>query len=353
MVQVASRSGVILAIGSALLFAVTTPLAKPLLTEGISAQLLAGLFYLGSGVGLGVLQLTRNFFGRNVVEAPLRASDLPRLSLAVLLGGAIAPVLLLLGLARTAASSAALLLNLEGIATMAIAWLIFHENVDRRLLLGATAIFLGAVLLSWNGQGVAFGSGSVLIAAACLAWGIDNNFTRALSNVDAVQIAMIKGLAAGGVNLALAVATGAHLPSAPAAAYAVTLGFFGFGVSLVFFVRALRLLGAARTSAYFSTAPFIGAVLAVGLYSEPLTARLMIAGVLMAIGVYIHLRESHVHSHSHEALEHEHRHVHDAHHRHDHDGADPVGEPHSHWHRHAPLMHSHPHYPDAHHRHKH
>ena len=263
-----------------------------------------------------------------------------------------APVLLLLGLARTAASSAALLLNLEGIATMAIAWLIFHENVDRRLLLGATAIFLGSVLLSWNGQGVAFG-GCVLIAAACLAWGIDNNLTRVLSNVDAVQIAMIKGLAAGGVNLALALATGAHLPSPPAAAYAVTLGFFGFGVSLVFFVRALRLLGAARTSAYFSTAPFIGALLAVALYSEPLTARLMIAGVLMAIGVYLHLRESHVHAHSHEPLEHEHRHVHDAHHWHEHAAGDSVDEPHSHWHRHAPLLHSHPHYPDAHHRHKH
>jgi drug/metabolite transporter (DMT)-like permease len=236
---------------------------------------------------------------------------------------------------------------------MVIAWLAFHENVDRRLLAGAAAIFLGAALLSWNGQEVAPGAGSLLIAAACLAWGIDNNLTRALSNADPVQIALIKGLAAGSVNLVLALATGAHLPSLSVAFYALALGFLGFGVSLVFFVRALRLLGTARTSAYFSTAPFIGAVLAVALNSEPITTRLLLAGVLMAIGVCIHLRESHLHAHTHEALDHEHRHVHDAHHRHDHGATDPSGEPHSHWHRHVPLAHSHSHYPDAHHRHKH
>jgi drug/metabolite transporter (DMT)-like permease len=353
MARVALKPGVVLAICSALLFAITTPLAKLLLREGIGAQLLAGLFYLGSGVGLAALQLWRKLRGRRAVDAPLRVADLPRLSLAVLLGGAVAPVLLLLGLARTAASAAALLLNLEGIATMTIAWLVFHENVDRWLVAGAAAIFLGAAMLSWNGRGVAPGAASLLIAAACLAWGIDNNLTRALSNVDPVQIAMIKGLAAGSVNLALALGSGAHLPSPSAAIFAATLGFFGFGVSLVFFVRALNLLGAARTSAYFSTAPFIGAVLAVGLYSEPVTARLLLTGMLMAIGVYIHLRESHVHAHAHEALAHAHRHVHDEHHRHEHGTTDPGGEPHSHWHRHPPLVHSHPHYPDTLHRHKH
>jgi len=220
------------------------------------------------------------------------------------------------------------------------------------LIIGALAIFAGAALLSWSGAGVAPASGSVLIACACLAWAIDNNLTRTLSSADPVQIAWIKGLVAGSVNFALALASGAHLPSASLVMYAVTLGFFGYGVSLVFFVNALRLLGAARTSAYFSTAPFVGALLAVGLFSDAVTVRLLIAGVLMAVGVYLHLRESHKHHHVHEDLAHEHRHVHDAHHQHEHDPGDGT-EPHSHWHHHSPMVHTHPHYPDLHHRHHH
>jgi drug/metabolite transporter (DMT)-like permease len=352
MSRTSARPGVAFAIGSAILFAVATPLAKPLLLEGLSPQLFAGLLYLGSGVGLSVLQTARYALGHHAHEAPLRTADLPRFALAVLLGGALAPTLLLLGLARTPASSAALLLNLEGIATMVIAWSIFHENVDRRLIIGALSIAAGACLLSWSGAGAAPLKGSVLIAAACLAWGIDNNLTRSLSNADPVQIALIKGWVAGGVNLALALATGAHRPSAPVAVYAVTLGFFGYGVSLVLFVRALRLLGAARTSAYFSTAPFLGALFAVGLFSDAVTPALVVAGLLMAFGVYLHLRESHDHEHAHESIEHEHRHVHDAHHQHDHDPGDGAA-PHSHRHLHSPTVHAHPHYPDLHHRHNH
>jgi drug/metabolite transporter (DMT)-like permease len=347
-----ARPGVIFAIGSAILFAISTPLAKPLLREGLSPQLLAGLFYLGSGVGLSALQLIRAGLGRAAGEAPLRAADLPRLGLAVLLGGALAPTLLLLGLARTPASTAALLLNLEGIATMLIAWVIFHENVDRRLIVGAMAISAGAALLSWSGVGIAPSGGSLLIAGACLAWGIDNNVTRTLSSADPVQIALIKGLVAGSVNLALALVLGARLPTFSIALYALMLGFFGYGVSLVLFVHALRLLGAARTSAYFSTAPFIGALLAVGLFSEAVTTKLVVAGLLMAAGVYLHLRESHDHNHAHEPLEHEHLHVHDAHHQHEH-GSSEGAAPHSHRHQHSPVVHSHPHYPDLHHRHHH
>jgi multidrug transporter EmrE-like cation transporter len=164
---------------------------------------------------------------------------------------------------------------------------------------------------------------------------------------------MIKGLAAGATNLVLALALGAHLPPLPAIASAGVVGFLGYGVSLVLFVLALRHLGTARTGAYFSTAPFIGAVLAIALLHEPLTARLMIAGALMALGLYLHLTEAHEHEHSHDALDHEHAHVHDEHHRHAHAAGDPPGEPHTHWHHHEPLRHKHPHYPDLHHRHGH
>jgi len=345
--------GVPLAVASAVLFGASTPLAKRLLGDGTSPWLLAGLLYFGSGIGLGIAQIARRAFGVADVDAPLRRTDWPWLALVVLTGGVLGPLLLMLGLAATAASTASLLLNLEGLATMAIAWLVFRENVDRRLLIGAAAILAGAVLLSWKGGPEGFGWGTLSIAGACLAWAVDNNLTRKLSAADPLQIATIKGLAAGGVNLVLALALGARLPALPDVAGAAVIGFFGYGVSLVLFVIALRHLGTARTGAYFSTAPFVGALLSILVFGEAVTPRLLAAGLLMALGVYLHLAERHAHDHLHEAIEHEHRHNHDAHHRHAHLPDDPPGEPHSHWHRHDPLSHSHAHYPDLHHRHGH
>ena len=340
--------GAPLALASAALFGASTPLAKVLLGTGASPWLLAGLLYLGSGAGLGAILVMR----RGSTEASLESADLPRLALVIAVGGVIAPLLLMLGLARTSAASAALLLNLEGLATMAIGWTVFHENVDRRILAGAAAILAGAVILSWNGPGT-IGWGATLVVAACLAWGIDNNLTRKLSSADPVQIATAKGVVAGFVNLALSIAAGAKLPTLGSVAGAALVGFFGYGVSLVLFVLALRHLGSARTSAYFSTAPFIGAVLAILIFQEPITYRLIAAAVLMAVGVVLHLIEQHNHYHVHEALDHDHRHVHDEHHRHAHASSDPPGEPHTHRHIHAPLAHAHAHYPDLHHRHGH
>jgi drug/metabolite transporter (DMT)-like permease len=342
-----------LALLSAALFGISTPFAKLLLGDGVSPWLLAGLLYFGSGLGLAILQAMRRASGLALAEAPLRRADLPWLALVVLSGGAVAPVLLMLGLAMTTASSASLLLNLEGLATMALAWVLFGENVDRRLLAGAAAILGGAVLLSWQGGPDGFGWGAAAIAGACLAWGLDNNLTRRLSAADPVQIAMIKGLAAGAVNLILALIAGAQLPSAVVVGGAALIGFIGYGVSLVLFVLGLRHLGAARTGAYFATAPFVGALVAIALLGEPVTGRLLLAGLLMAIGLYLHLAEAHEHEHRHEAFEHEHRHAHDAHHQHRHGASDPEGEPHTHRHRHLPLVHKHPHYPDLHHRHGH
>jgi drug/metabolite transporter (DMT)-like permease len=348
-----SWPGAPMALASAALFGASTPLAKLLLGGGVDPWLLAGLLYLGSGVGLGLIHLVRGLLGVPAPEAPLRRGDLPWLGLVVLAGGVIGPLLLMLGLARTPASSAALLLNLEGLATMAIAWLWFKENVDRRLLMGAAAILAGAVLLSWQGGPAGVGLGALAIAGACLAWGVDNNLTRKLSSADPVQIAAIKGVVAGAVNLALAFAHGAHLPAPASLAGAGVVGFFGYGVSLVLFVLALRHLGTARTGAYFSTAPFLGAALALILFREPITVPLVCAAVLMGIGVWLHLSERHEHEHAHQPMDHEHNHVHDAHHQHAHGAGDPTGEPHSHWHHHAPMRHKHPHYPDLHHRHEH
>lgn len=346
-------AGIAAALGAAALFGASTPLAKLLLGDGQDPWLLAGLLYLGSGLGLAAYRLARYQAGQAASEAPLRRADLPWLALVILAGGVAGPVLLMLGLSRTEATTAALLLNLEGLATMAIAWLWFRENVDRRLLLGALAILAGALLLSWRGGPGAVGPGALLIAGACLAWGIDNNLTRKLSSADPLAIAMAKGLVAGTVNLVLGMAMGAAWPAPWSLAGAAMLGLLGYGVSLVLFILALRHLGTARTGAYFSLAPFIGALLALPLFGEAVTPALLGAGALMALGVWLHLTERHAHVHNHEALAHDHRHSHDTHHAHEHAPGDPSGEPHSHPHRHTPLRHSHPHYPDLHHRHPH
>jgi drug/metabolite transporter (DMT)-like permease len=345
------QPGILLALLSAALFGASTPVAKIILGN-VDPWVLAGLLYLGAGIGLAVVHLTRNALRLPAIEAPLRRADIPWLAAVILAGGILGPVFLMFGLARTEAASASLLLNLEGLATMGIAWIAFRENVDRRLLIGAFAILAGAALLSWQGRS-SFNLGAVLIVAACVSWGIDNNLTRKLSSADPVQIAMLKGLVAGVMNLALALSQGAALPSAGIVLAAGLVGFLGYGVSLALFVLGLRHLGTARTGAYFSLAPFIGALLSLVLLHEPLTLRLVASGCLMAMGLWLHLTERHDHEHVHEAMEHEHRHTHDEHHQHAHAPGTPVKEPHTHWHRHKPLVHRHPHYPDLHHRHDH
>lgn len=346
--------GVIYALLAALLFGTSAPLAKALLPQ-MTPLLLAGLLYLGSGVGLALYSLVRsrrsNPSGR---EAALTRKDAPWLAGAILAGGVIAPVLLMWGLAVTPASSASLLLNLEGVLTALLAWFVFKENFDRRIALGMALIAAGGVSLSWMGwQEGSVPLSSLAIVGACLAWAIDNNLTRKVSAGDPVQIAMIKGLVAGSVNTGLALALSAKLPSSSSLLATGVVGFFGYGVSLTLFVLALRHIGTARTGAYFSVAPFIGAALSILFLGDRLTFGFGISAVLMALGVGLHLTERHEHRHQHEAMEHEHLHRHDEHHQHVHSPDDSPGDPHSHPHRHEPFLHSHPHYPDIHHRHGH
>jgi drug/metabolite transporter (DMT)-like permease len=340
-------TGVGSALLAAALFGAGTPLAKTLMA-GVSPWMLAGVLYLGSGIGLLVLRLVRR-----TPSVTLAPGEWPWLAVAVLAGGVVGPVLLMFGLAGMPASGASLLLNAEGVFTSLLAWFVFKENFDRRIALGMLAIVAGAVVLSWPDQ-AEFGTPwpALAVLGACLAWGIDNNLTRKVSLADATWIAMVKGLAAGSVNLAIALSLGASLPAWGVLAGSATLGFFAYGISLTLFVVALRHLGTARTGAYFSVAPFFGAMLAVLVLGEPITPALLVAGALMALGVWLHLSESHAHLHEHEAMEHEHEHVHDAHHQHHAPGDAPPG-PHTHRHWHAPMAHSHEHFPDEHHRHSH
>jgi drug/metabolite transporter (DMT)-like permease len=341
-------SPILYAIAAAALFGVATPLAK-LLTPAMSPWLLAGWLYLGSGVGLAIV---RALAGRR--GASIARTELPWLIGAIASGGIAGPLLLMWGLQGTSGSSASLLLNAEAVFTALIAWFVFRENFDRRIALGMLLIVAGAAILASPGSDRTGWSVHALgVLGACLAWGIDNNLTRKVSLADATTIAMLKGLVAGAVNVGLGLALGDGRPSSMQVAATAVLGFFSYGVSLVLFVKALRGLGTARTSAYFSTAPFVGVVASFIVLREAPAWGFFVALVLMAAGVWLHVSERHAHRHTHPPMDHEHEHVHDEHHQHAHGREVDEGEPHSHPHHHEGTTHSHAHYPDAHHRHRH
>ena len=344
------------ALAAALLFGASTPLAK-LLVGDVPALLLAGLLYLGSGLGLGMLLIARWARERASRQAATRLG-IPRKEIgwllgAILFGGLLGPALLMLGLTRASGVSASLLLNVEGVLTAVIAWCVFKENADRHIVLGMAAIVAGGVLLAWEPGGATVSTGALLIVAACLCWAIDNNLTRKVSTNDAMLVAALKGLVAGACNTALALATGAHLPAPATLGASLAVGFFGYGLSLTLFVVGLRVLGTARTGAYFSVAPLFGVMISLAIWPTPPSPSFWLAAGLMAVGVWLHLRERHVHAHTHEPLDHTHEHRHDQHHRHEHAFAWHGEGSHAHRHRHEVLTHKHPHYPDIHHRHGH
>ena len=340
-----SRRATAAGLAAAALFGASTPAAK-LLVPGTGAVMLAGLLYLGAGLGLTV-------YGRfrRADEAPLRREDLPALVPMIVAGGIVGPVLLVFGLARVSGVAASLLLNLEAPFTIALAVLAFGDHLSRREALGAVAIVAGGAWLTAAGPVRADPLGVAAIAGACAAWALDNNLAQRLALRDPVAVARAKTLAAGAVSAALAFASGDRLPDLAVLLGALAVGAFGYGASIVLHLVATRGIGAARQAALFATAPFVGALVSLPLLGERLSLRDVVAGALMAAGLGAVLKARHAHEHVHDASEHDHAHVHDEHHRHPH--AEPVSEPHSHRHVHAALVHDHPHLPDPHHRHEH
>lgn len=351
MLRLRLMSPTFAALGAAVFFGASTPFAKQLVGQ-ISPILLAGLLYAGSGIGLILIRLIKD---RCWHPSGLVKGDWFWLLGAIIFGGILGPVLLLFGLQHTSAASASLLLNLEAVLTAFLAWVVFKESTANRIVLGMFLIVAGGIFLSWPHGKTTQQSmlGSILIAGACLCWAIDNNFTRKVSAGDPFFIAGSKGLVSGVVSMSIAFFLGMSLPDWLTVSYALLVGFIGYGASLVLFVLALRGLGTARTGAYFSTAPFVGAAIAILFFHETTTVFFWIAFLFMALGVWLHLTEHHEHEHTHESFSHHHSHTHDGHHQHTHDFPWDGKEPHAHTHHHEIKTHSHPHYPDIHHRHKH
>ena len=339
---------------SASLFGISTPLAK-LLVKNIPPVALAGLFYLGAFAGLSLYSIARRkrLIDPDKKVVSLEKKDFFWLAGAVLTGGIIGPISLMMGLTLVSGFSASLLLNLEGLATVIIAVFIFKENAGKRLWLALVCMTIAGLFLTWDpGQGKFSLVGPLLILLAMVCWGIDNNLTRNISDKDPIQITRIKGLVAGTISLSLALILGMKILLDLKIALALLLGSFSYGISLVFFIKALEKLGSSRAGAFFSFAPFIGTIASLIILREWVGWVMFPAAGFMIIGVWLIISERHSHLHLHKAITHTHSHKHsDRHHLHEHSGT--FFEPHTHEHTHFELSHIHVHWPDTHHRHGH
>jgi drug/metabolite transporter (DMT)-like permease len=341
------------AVVAAVLFGAGVPVAK-VFAGKVDPVPMAALLYLGSGAGLFLLQGISVLAGRRSREAGVARADLPWLAGATLAGGVLAPIALMAGLRHSPAATASLLLNLEGAATAVLAAVFFREYLGGRTWAAVLLVTGAGMALSWSPGGrIGFAPAALLVVAACVLWGVDNNLSRHISGKDPVTIAAVKGLVAGSFSLVLTFLRGTPLPALRTSLLAMALGLASYGVSIALFIYAMRGLGAARTGALFATAPFIGTALSFVMFRDMPGLQFLIALPLMVVGATLLLGERHAHRHVHEPLEHEHRHRHDdEHHGHVHAPGEEAVE-HSHEHQHAPFEHEHAHTPDEHHRHGH
>ena len=339
---------IVIALLSALLFGASTPIGKVLL-ESLPPFQLAGLLYLGAAVGVLPFSLKR--------ESSLKLQGMDRRNLfrllgAIILGGAVGPVLLLFGLQMASAASVAMWLNLELVATAVLGFVLFRDYLGYFGWLGVAGTVLASVLLSWSEGGIG-AYALLLVAGASLCWGFDNHLTALIDGITPSQSTFWKGLAAGSVNLVIGVIVEPLNPDILVIVAAIVVGVFAYGFSISLYILAAQNLGATRSQMIFASAPFFGVILAVTLLDENLSAEQVLAGVILVFSLTILFRDQHAHQHDHEHLHHNHNHRHDdMHHLHKHKEAKPTGY-HSHWHEHKPGGHSHPHWPDVHHRHKH
>ncbi|MEN6521848.1 MAG: DMT family transporter [Armatimonadota bacterium] len=343
------------AILAAALFSASTPFSKILLGK-VDPLPLAALLYIGSGIGSLLFMFLRCIGQKcDEAEAPLERADIPWLVGATVAGGVVAPIILMVSLKVTPAATASMLFNFEGVATILIASLLFQEAAGRRIWTAIAFITGAGILLSLDtsgGWGISIGALGVIVA--CALWGLNNNLIRNISAKDPLKIVTIKGLCAGTFTLLLSMVLGRSFPSIPIILVALLIGSVSYGMCIMLSVLAMRSLGAGRTSAYFGTAPFIGAILSFILFREMPNIPFLLSVPLMIAGAILLLGENHCHVHKHLPMEHEHRHRHDdLHHNHTHEDGYCGHGAHSHKHKHELLVHTHPHAPDIHHRHDH
>lgn len=343
-----NRSGVVRCLLAAVLFGVTAPAASEL-AGGIPAFTLAGMLYLGALVAVAPAVV------RRPPAAHAVAADWRRTAVAVVAGGAVGPVLLMAGLARTSAATASILLNTELVATVVLAAVLFREHLGPRVMASAALITFAGVTLAWS-PGAGVDRGALLIVAACACWGLDNGVTARIEHLTPEHVVAAKGAVAGSTNLAIGLLTsGAGASTGLGDVFAaLAIGAFGYGLSIVLWVRGARDLGAARGQVIFATAPFVGVLVAWAVLGDAVTGREVVAVAVAAAGVTLSLRSGHEHLHHHHAIEHDHEHEHgDAHHDHAHPELPGFTGRHAHPHAHAPIVHAHTHVPDLHHRHEH
>lgn len=332
---------------AALFFGASAPISKLLLGD-VPPVLMAAFLYLGSGTGISLIKFYHRFL-RNQKEAGIKRSDVGWLAGAIISGGILAPIILMISLKNTPASTASLLLNFEGVGTTLIALFFFRESISRRALAAIFIITLASIFLSTDfSSGFGFSLGALGVILACMLWGVDNNFTRNISAKDPLTIVAWKGLVAGSFSLLLGLGLGQQLPALTTILSILLLGFISYGLSTMLFIYSMRELGAARTSALYGTAPLAGVLLSMLIFKDPITLLLVLAVLLMIIGAYLLANEEHAHFHIHMPVVHEHIHRHDDefHSHSDHE------ESHSHEHEHPRTEHEHGHMPDIHHRHE-
>jgi drug/metabolite transporter (DMT)-like permease len=334
------------------LFGVSAPLAKSLV-EGMPATELAGLLYLGAFLGLGIFMAFRRMIGKKRNYDPVTRKDAKWLLGSIVSGGIVAPILMVTGLTLISGFTASLLLNLEGVFTALLAVTIFHQKEGKRLWAALLTMALASVFLTYDPSNGGFRiEGTLFLVGAMLFWGLDNNLTQRISGKDPVQISMAKGAVAGSASIGITLLIGSQMVFGTGMLYALILGAFSYGASLVFFIVALSKMGSARTTALFAIGPFIGAAVSIPLLGEPIGWLMLPSAIMMAIAVWLITKEKHVHEHRHLAVTHAHPHDHDDPH-HQHHPGDKIPGTHSHVHTHEETAHNHAHWPDTSHQHEH
>ncbi|MCK5129402.1 MAG: DMT family transporter [Clostridiales bacterium] len=342
---------ILIAILAAILYGISAPVSK-LLLEHISPTFMAALLYLGAGMGMLIVNGARIVARKERIEAKMTRKEMPYI-IAMILLDILAPIFLMLGISLSTSANASLLNNFEIVTTSLIALFLFKEAVGNRMWVAIALITLASVILSIKDFGsLSFSLGSVFVILACVCWGFENNCTRMLSLKDPLQIVVVKGFGSGFGALIVVLLLGQLSNNLLYIILALLLGFVAFGLSIFFYIKAQRDLGAARTSAYYAAAPFIGVLISWVFLKESITLSFIIALAIMLIGTYFLISEKHRHTHIHLEENHEHKHSHDDHH-HDHTHPDDVLGEHSHEHTHQNIEHKHDHTPDVHHRHEH